>query len=89
VEDGPKRIALCGKRTYDDKTLRIGPWIKERMLVAIYNEEAKMYHEYITNIPIEGLDAEDIAVCIQPDGKLSRFSVGTELIFINLCNFFF
>jgi putative transposase len=153
VEDGPKRIALCGERTHEVKTLRIGPWIKDRILlidlgfykhntfaridenggyfvsrlksnvdplivgtnrtwrgrsidivgkrlsevlpklkrqvidvevevefkrrkyngkqkgdtksfrlVATYNEEAKKYHMYITNIPVERLDAEDIAV---------------------------
>lgn len=153
VEDGPKRIALCGERTHEVKTLRIGPWIKDRILlidlgfykhntfaridenggffvsrlksnvnplivgtnrtwrgrsidivgkrlsevlpklkrqiidvevevefkrrkyngkqkgdakrfrlVATYNEEAEKYHVYITNISVERLDAEDIAV---------------------------
>ncbi len=31
VEDGPKRIALCGERTHEVKTLRIGPRIKYRI----------------------------------------------------------
>jgi len=153
IEDGPKRIALCGERTHEVKTLRIGPWIKDRILlidlgfykhntfaridenggffvsrlksnvnplivgtnrtwrgrsidivgkrlsevlpklkrqiidvevevefkrrkyngkqkgdakrfrlVATYNEEAEKYHVYITNISVERLDAEDIAV---------------------------
>jgi putative transposase len=153
VADGPKRVALCGERTSEIKTLRIGPWIKDRILlidlgfykhhtfaridenggyfvsrlkeridpliigtnrkwpgrsknivgeklsevlpklkrqvldvdveiefnrrkyngqqrkdskkfrlVAIYNEEDKKYHTYITNIPVERLDAEDVAV---------------------------
>ncbi len=30
--------------------------------VATYNEEAEMYHAYITNILVERLYAEDIAV---------------------------
>ena len=153
VADGPKRIALCGERTSEVKTLRIGPWIKDRILlidlgfykhntfaridenggyfvsrlkskvdpliigtnrtcrgrsidlvgkrlsevlpklkrqvidvevevefkrrayngkqkgdakrfrlVATYNAEAEKYHVYITNIPVERLDAEDVAV---------------------------
>jgi putative transposase len=33
VADGPKRIALCGERTSEMKTLRIGPWIKDRILL--------------------------------------------------------
>jgi len=33
VADGPKRIALCGERTSEVKTLRIGPWIKDRILL--------------------------------------------------------
>ena len=153
VADGPKRIALCGERTSEVKTLRIGPWIKDRILlidlgfykhntfaridenggyfvsrlkskvdpliigtnrtfrgrsidvvgkrlsevlpklkrqvidvevevefkrrayngkqkgdakrfrlVAPYNAEVKKYHMYITNIPVERLDGEEIAV---------------------------
>lgn len=153
IADGPKRVALCGERTNDIKTLRIGPWIKNRILlidlgfykhntfaridenggyfvsrlkskvdplivgtnrtcrgrsidvvgkrlnevlpklnrkvvdvevevefkrrkyngkqrgdvkrfrlVAIYNVEEKNYHVYITNIPVDRLDADDIAV---------------------------
>lgn len=33
VADGPKSVALRGERTSDVKTLRIGPWIKERILL--------------------------------------------------------
>ena len=153
IADGPKRIALHGERTSEIKTLRIGPWLKDRILlidlgfykhntfaridendgffvsrlkgkvdpliirnnrtcrgrsidivgkrvsevidnlkrqvvdaevevefnrrkykgkenrdvkkfrmVAIYNTEEKKYHTYITNIPTDRLDAEDIAV---------------------------
>lgn len=153
VADGPKRVALCGERMSEVKTLRIGPWIKNRILlidlgfykhqlftcikenggyfvsrlkgsadplivgvnrtcrgrridvigkrlsevlprlkrqvldmevevkfkrrkykgkqredtecfrlVAIYNVEEKKYHVYLTNIPVDRLDAEDIAV---------------------------
>jgi len=33
VADGAKRVMLCGERTNDVKTLRIGPWIKDRILL--------------------------------------------------------
>ena len=33
VADGPKRVALCGERTSDIKTLRIGPWVRDRILL--------------------------------------------------------
>lgn len=33
VADGAKRVMLCGERTNDVKTLRIGPWIKGRILL--------------------------------------------------------
>jgi IS4 transposase len=33
VADGAKRVMLCGERTSDVKTLRIGPWIKDRILL--------------------------------------------------------
>ena len=153
IADGPKRVALYGERTHDVKTLKIGPWIKDRILlidlgfykhntlaridenggyfvsrlknkvdplivgtnricrgrsidvvgkrlndvlpklkrqvvdvevevefkrrkyngkqrvdvkrfrlVAIYNVEERTYHVYITNIPVDCLDGEDIAV---------------------------
>ena len=153
VADGPKRIALYGERTSEVKTLRIGQWVKDRILlidlgfykhntfaridenggffisrlkngvnpliiktnsvcrgrsidiegkrlneildklkrqvidveveivfkrrkyngkqskdvkrfrlIAIYNIEAEKYHVYITNIPADRLDTEDIAV---------------------------
>ena len=33
VADGPKRIALYGERISEVKTLRIGPWVKDRILL--------------------------------------------------------
>jgi putative transposase len=33
VADGPKRVALYPERTNDLKTLRIGPWIKDRIIL--------------------------------------------------------
>ena len=33
VADGPKRVALYGERKSDIKTLRIGPWIRDRILL--------------------------------------------------------
>ena len=33
VSDGPKRVVLHGERTSEVKTLRIGPWIKDRILL--------------------------------------------------------
>jgi len=36
--------------------------VKQFRMVAIYNAEEKKYHTYITNIPTDRLDAEDIAV---------------------------
>ena len=33
VADGPKSVALYGERTSDVKTLKIGPWIKDRILL--------------------------------------------------------
>jgi putative transposase len=168
IADGPKRIALHGERTSEVKTLRIGPWVKDRILlidlgfykhntfaridenkgffisrlknkvdplikktnrkwrgrsvdiagkrvsevlpdlkrqvidaevevefkrrkyngkqnkdvkcfrlIAIYNEDEKKYHTYITNIPVDRLDAEDIAVLYS-----ARWEV--ELIFKEL-----
>jgi len=33
ISDGPKRVALHGERTSEVKTLRIGPWVKDRILL--------------------------------------------------------
>jgi len=33
VADGPKRIAIYGERTSDIKTLKIGPWMKNRIIL--------------------------------------------------------
>lgn len=33
IADGPKRIALYGERTSEVKTLRIGSWVKDRILL--------------------------------------------------------
>ena len=33
VADGPKTVAIHGERTSDIKTLRIGPWVKDRILL--------------------------------------------------------
>lgn len=168
VADGPKKIALHGERTSEVKTLRIGPWVKDRILlidlgfykhntfaridenggflvsrlrnkvdplivktnrtwrgrsidivgkrvsevlpklkrqvidvevevefnrrkyngkqnkdakcfrmIAVYNKDEKKYHTYITNIPTDRLDAEDIAVLYS-----ARWEV--ELIFKEL-----
>ena len=33
VSDGPKRVMLYGERTSEVKTLRIGPWVKDRILL--------------------------------------------------------
>ncbi len=33
VADGPKRVMITGERTHEVKTLRIGPWIKDRILL--------------------------------------------------------
>ena len=33
VADGPKRIAIYGERTSDIKTLKIGPWVKNRLIL--------------------------------------------------------
>jgi len=168
VSDGVKRVAIHGERTSEIKTLRIGPWIKNRILlvdlgfykhylftkisenggffisrlkgtanptivsvnrtyrgnsidlvgkkvkevlpklkrqiidvevevpikrrayrgkqrgdvsrfrlVAVYNEEEKKYHMYITNISTDVLDAEDIA-------KLYSARWHVELIFKEL-----
>ncbi len=32
--NGPKSVALVGERTHDIKTLRLGPWVKGRILLA-------------------------------------------------------
>jgi putative transposase len=47
-----KRRKYNGKQRDETKRLR---------LVAIYNVEDEKYHTYITNIPVEKLDAEDVA----------------------------
>jgi len=153
VADGPKKIRIFGERTHDIKTITIGPWVKDRIMlldlgffkyqlfdritrnggffvsrlkstadpivtsvnrvwrgnsidvvglpvseflprlkrtvfdadveisfkrrsylnhktpktdkfrmVCVYNEEEQKYHTYLTNIPADRLDAEDIAV---------------------------
>jgi putative transposase len=46
-------------------------------LVAVYNEEAKRYHVYITNIPPDALSAEDVA-------ELYRVRWDIEMIFKEL-----
>jgi len=33
IADGPKRVALFGERKSEIKTLRIGPWVKDRILL--------------------------------------------------------
>ena len=33
VADGPKRVALCAENKSELKTLRIGPWVKNRILL--------------------------------------------------------
>ncbi len=33
VANGPKRLALYGERTAEIKTLRVGPWVKNRILL--------------------------------------------------------
>lgn len=33
VADGVKRVALCGELTSDVKTLRIGPWVRDKILL--------------------------------------------------------
>jgi hypothetical protein len=33
VADGPKRVMITSERTHEMKTLRIGPWIKDRILL--------------------------------------------------------
>jgi putative transposase len=48
-----KRRKYNGKQSKDVKRFR---------LIAIYNVEDKKYHAYITNIPADWLDAEDVAV---------------------------
>jgi IS4 transposase len=48
-----KRRKYNGKQSKDVKRFR---------LIAIYNIEDEKYHVYITNIPVDRLDAEDIAV---------------------------
>lgn len=168
VADGPKRVGLYGERASEVKTLRIGPWVRDRILlidmgffkyhlftritenggsfvtrlkgtadplivsenlklrgnkmkvvgeylsdvlpklkrqvldvnvavtfnrrkykgkqrkdtanfrlVAIYNEEEKKYHVYLTNIPADVLSAEDIAALYS-----ARWNV--ELVFKEL-----
>lgn len=33
VADGPKRVMITGERTSEIKTLRLGPWVKDRILL--------------------------------------------------------
>ena len=68
VEVTFSRRVYNGKRSRDSMTFR---------LVAIYNHEAKKYHVYITNIPPEVLDAEDVA-------ELYRVRWDIEMIFKEL-----
>lgn len=68
VEVSFSRRAYNGKQSKDAMPLR---------LVAIYNEEAKRYHVYITNIPPDTLCAEDVA-------ELYRVRWDIEMIFKEL-----
>ena len=62
------------RRKYKGKQKRD---VKQFRMVAIYNSEEKKYHTYITNIPTDRLDAEDIAVLYSARWKI-------ELIFKEL-----
>jgi putative transposase len=68
VEVTFSRQVYKGKRSIDTIPFR---------LVAIYNDEAKKYHAYITNIPQESLNAEDVA-------ELYRVRWDIEMIFKEL-----
>ncbi len=68
VEVSFSRRVYRGKRSRDAKSFR---------LVAIYNDEAKRYHVYITNIPLDALCAEDVA-------ELYRVRWDIEMIFKEL-----
>lgn len=68
VEVTFSRRAYKGKRSRDTIPFR---------LVAIYNQEAKRYHVYITNIPQSALSAEDVA-------ELYRVRWDIEMIFKEL-----
>lgn len=68
VEVTFSRRVYRGKRSRDAKSFR---------LVAIYNDEAKRYHVYMTNIPPDALCAEDVA-------ELYRVRWDIEMIFKEL-----
>jgi IS4 transposase len=68
VEITFSRRAYKGKKSKDAKQFR---------LVAIYNNEAKRYHTYVTNIPADALSAEDVA-------ELYRVRWDIEMIFKEL-----
>jgi IS4 transposase len=68
VEVSFSRRTYKGKQSRDSMPFR---------LVAIYNEEAKKYHVYITNIPSDALNAEDVA-------ELYRVRWDIEMIFKEL-----
>lgn len=68
VEVPIKRRAYKGKQKGDVSRFR---------LIAVYNEEDRKYHTYLTNISTDVLDAEDIA-------KLYRARWHVELIFKEL-----
>lgn len=68
VEVSFSRRVYNGKKSKDAKSFR---------LVATYNIEAKKYHVYFTNIPIEMLCAEDVA-------ELYRVRWDIEMIFKEL-----
>lgn len=68
VEITFSRRAYNGKHSKDSMLSR---------LVAIYNTEAKKYHVYLTNIPPESLNAEDVA-------QLYRVRWDIEMIFKEL-----
>ncbi len=68
VEVSFSRRVYNGKKSKDTKAFR---------LVAIYNNEAKKYHVYLTNIPPDALSAENIA-------ELYRVRWDIEMIFKEL-----
>jgi len=68
VEVTFSRRIYNGKKSRDNMPFR---------LVAIYNNEAKRYHVYITNIPPDALSAEDVA-------ELYRVRWDIEMIFKEL-----
>ena len=57
IADSPKSVKIYPERTSEAKILRLGPWLKDHVLLINLG-----YFKYLTNIRVDILPGEDIAL---------------------------